>query len=255
MGKTCCGNNENSQGGNLGKETDLSGSRSSKKGSKNSNHKNGSAQFDKNLEENYPVWSVIKFQAIVRGYLTRQQIKKVYGFQRTPGMLNKGKIRIDMDPEQLEQQKQKVRDIKEKLPPFEYGKYQDEDVEPGIKKEKRAEVKFPDGSVFDGEWNKANDSRHGRGLQVWADGSIYEGYWKNDQANGRGRLIHADGDVYDGYWKDDKANGFGKYEHLDGAQYEGYWEDDKQHGKGKEEWPDGAKYEGNYKFGKKEGFG
>ena len=34
-----------------------------------------------------------------------------------------------------------------------------------------------------------------------SDGSIYEGYWKNDKANGRGRLIHADGDIYDDYWK------------------------------------------------------
>ena len=46
--------------------------------------------------------------------------------------------------------------------------------------------------------------KHGRGYQIWSDGSIYEGYWKNDKANGRGRLIHADGDIYDGYWKDDK---------------------------------------------------
>lgn len=44
---------------------------------------------------------------------------------------------------------------------------------------------------------------------MWTDGSIYDGYWKNDKANGRGRLIHADGDIYDGYWKDDKAHGFG----------------------------------------------
>lgn len=40
---------------------------------------------------------------------------------------------------------------------------------------------------------------------MWADGSRYEGYWKQDKANGRGRLIHADGDVYEGDWKDDKS--------------------------------------------------
>lgn len=49
--------------------------------------------------------------------------------------------------------------------------------------------------------------RDGEGIQTWADGSLYEGYWKNDKANGRGRLIHADGDVYEGEWKDDKAHG------------------------------------------------
>ena len=40
-----------------------------------------------------------------------------------------------------------------------------------------------------------------------ADGSLYEGQWKNDKANGRGRLLHSDGDVYEGEWKDDKSNG------------------------------------------------
>jgi len=30
------------------------------------------------------------------------------------------------------------------------------------------------------------------------DGSVYEGYWKNNVAHGFGRLIHADGDVYVG---------------------------------------------------------
>ena len=39
------------------------------------------------------------------------------------------------------------------------------------------------------------DIRDGRGVQIWLDGSRYEGYWKNNKANGRGRLIHADGDV------------------------------------------------------------
>jgi hypothetical protein len=42
---------------------------------------------------------------------------------------------------------------------------------------------------------------------IWANGSFYEGYWRNDKANGNGRLIHADGDVYEGEWRDDKAHG------------------------------------------------
>ena len=142
-------------------------------------------------------------------------------------MLNRGKIRIEMNPEQLEAQKKRVRDIRKNLPEFQYGKYQDEDYEPGIQKEKRDMATFPDGSVFDGEWNTATNQRHGRGHQIWADGSIYEGYWQNDRANGRGRLIHSDGDVYDGDWKDDKAHGYGIYNHSDGAKYEGQWQEDK----------------------------
>jgi len=31
---------------------------------------------------------------------------------------------------------------------------------------------------------------------VWPDGSKYEGFWEKDKANGYGRFILADGDVY-----------------------------------------------------------
>ena len=106
------------------------------------------------------------------------------------------------------------------------------------------------GAQYEGEYVKNTDIREGKGKQIWADGSVYEGFWTNSKANGRGRLIHADGDIYEGEWKDDKADGFGVYRHLDGARYEGYWHDDRQHGKGVETWPDGAKYEGEYNMGK-----
>ena len=91
-----------------------------------------------------------------------------------------------------------------------------------------------------------SDIREGRGQQIWPDGSMYEGWWKDNKANGKGRLIHADGDVYDGEWEGDKAHRYGVYCHLDGAKYEGQWEEDKQHGNGVETWPDGAKYDGQY---------
>ena len=151
MGTTCCGNKTNNV------DKDLSRKASGKK------NKGKNGKLDGDFNGDLPIWTVIKFQAIVRGYLTRKSIKTVYGFQRTPGMLNRGKIRIEMNPEQLEAQKKRVRDIRENLPEFQYGKYQDEDHEPGIKKEKRDLVTFPDGSVFDGEWNKSSNQRHGRG--------------------------------------------------------------------------------------------
>jgi hypothetical protein len=51
--------------------------------------------------------------------------------------------------------------------------------------------------------------KEGRGIEIWPDGSIYEGWWKDDKPNGKGREIKANGDIYDGNWKDDKAHGFG----------------------------------------------
>ena len=142
-------------------------------------------------------------------------------------MLNRNKMHVEMDPEQLQAQRDRVMTIREKLPEFQYGLYQDEDNDPGVDKVDKDEATLEDGAHYKGQWNKSTNQRHGRGNQVWTDGSIYDGYWKNDKANGRGRLIHADGDIYDGYWKDDKAHGFGQYTHSDGAQYEGYWVDDK----------------------------
>ena len=40
--------------------------------------------------------------------------------------------------------------------------------------------------------------RHGPGVQVWRDGSRYEGEWINGRAHGRGRMIQADGSIYVG---------------------------------------------------------
>jgi hypothetical protein len=74
---------------------------------------------------------------------------------------------------------------------------------------------------------KSSDVREGKGKQIWPDGSMYEGWLRDNKANGIGRLIHADGDVYNGYWYNDKAHGTGVYCHLDGAKYEGNWEEDK----------------------------
>jgi hypothetical protein len=67
------------------------------------------------------------------------------------------------------------------------------------------------GARYKGQWNKTTNQREGRGVQIWPDGSIYEGHWALDKANGRGRLIHADGDVYEGGWNEDKAEGYGIY--------------------------------------------
>ena len=62
-------------------------------------------------------------------------------------------------------------------------------------------------SLYLGEWNPNTNLKEGKGAMSWSDGSIHEGYWKNNHANGEGRLIHWNGDLYEGYWVDDKCNG------------------------------------------------
>lgn len=119
---------------------------------------------------------------------------------------------------------------------------------------KRGPYELDNGAIYHGQWTKEG-LRQGRGIQIWRDGSKYEGYWLNDMANGKGRLIHADGDVYEGSWFNDKSHGNGTYLHVDGAKYTGEWREDKQYGYGVETWSDGASYEGNYENGKKHGTG
>ena len=128
-------------------------------------------------------------------------------------------------------------------------------LDDGIEVEVRSPAEFSNKVIYFGEWDKVNNLRHGRGIQIWPDGAKFLGCWKNGRACGKGKLIHSDGDIYEGDWKDDKPWGYGKYLHLDGTKYEGEWKDDKQHGKGKEIWPDGTSYEGEYVEGKKQGKG
>ena len=103
----------------------------------------------------------------------------------------------------------------------------------------RGPYELDNGAIYVGEWTK-DGLRHGKGLQIWKDGSKYEGYWRNDMANGKGRLIHSDGDVYEGEWQNDKDHGRGYYIHMDGVKYNEDLREDKQNIYGIEAWPNGA---------------
>lgn len=165
---------------------------------------------------------IVKIQAMFRGVLTRRRVKQRHGFQaKTMAGLGYGNFEG-----QPNYQNQRVQEIRQNLGPFNYqsGATTEKD---GVYRKKQPQKTLSNGAMYEGEWNDETTTRDGKGTQIWADGSLYEGYWKNDKANGKGRLIHADGDVYEGEWKDDKAHGFGKYMHTDGAQYEGFWKEDK----------------------------
>ena len=101
--------------------------------------------------------------------------------------------------------------------------YQIQDPDGIGRVEWREMVSLENDGKYEGEWNLKTQKREGKGVQVWHDGSIYEGQWLNDMAHGEGRLVHADGDVYEGEWCEDKAHGHGTYTHTDGAKYTGTW--------------------------------
>ena len=59
-------------------------------------------------------------------------------------------------------------------------------------------MKLPDGGRYKGQWNEETEKRHGRGTQVWQDGTVYEGHWKDDKAHGKGRIISMENSLFNG---------------------------------------------------------
>ena len=194
---------------------------------------------------------IVKIQSSFRGYMARKYFRQFkesqyrQGFYHPQNVDNNGELIYNYDNPD-------VINIREQLGDFDFGENPS-----GLnnRREERQMMQLENAARYQGEWILGTNIREGKGIQVWPDGSLYEGWWKDNKANGKGRLIHADGDIYDGFWKDDKAHGYGIYSHLDGARYQGYWKEDKQHGEGIETWPDGASYEGDYIEGKKHGTG
>ena len=70
-------------------------------------------------------------------------------------------------------------------------------------------INFRNGRSYEGEWD-LNETQHGRGVKLYEDGAIHEGYWRGSKRNGRGRTIFADGQVYNGNWKNGKQHGYGE---------------------------------------------
>jgi hypothetical protein len=57
-----------------------------------------------------------------------------------------------------------------------------------------------------------------KGVQIWSDGSRYDGFWRDGMANGYGKLVHAESDFEKGEWTEDKAYGYGVYTHFNGSR-------------------------------------
>lgn len=106
--------------------------------------------IDPKFMQALPIKTVVKIQALFRGFLTRKKIKKIYGFEVTPGLLNRTTILVEMDPEKLDEQRRRVQQIREHLPEFVYGLYPDEDTDPGIIKQNRDMILLPDGAHYEG---------------------------------------------------------------------------------------------------------
>ena len=63
-------------------------------------------------------------------------------------------------------------------------------------------------------------------MQLWPDGSLYQGSFFNNLKHGHGRLLHANGNVYEGNFEQGVASGLGTMTYDDGTCYVGQWAND-----------------------------
>lgn len=90
-----------------------------------------------------------------------------------------------------------VEELRKQAGPYIYG-----EADPTLKTnlEYRPTSKYINGNIYTGQWIIGTTMKEGKGVYIWADGKIYEGWWQKGKRNGRGRQITADGSVYDGEW-------------------------------------------------------
>ena len=139
-----------------------------------------------NLSIKLPLLDIIKVQSSLRGYIARREVRSVLGGKSAVISFDGGKALQEID-EVPEYANPATLLTEKKLGEYEYN-YSLGDKVAVIP---RKPVLLDNGAVYVGEWNQDNE-RHGKGMQIWSDGSKYEGYWKGDKAAGKGRLIHAD---------------------------------------------------------------
>ncbi|MCI5207791.1 MAG: hypothetical protein D3910_03130 [Candidatus Electrothrix sp. ATG2] len=72
-----------------------------------------------------------------------------------------------------------------------------------------------------------NNKQYGQGKYTYPDGSVYDGDWQDDKRHGYGRLADPDGDTYIGGWENDKKNGKGILTFANGSVKKGRWINDK----------------------------
>ena len=125
---------------------------------------------------------IVKLQALVRGFIWRCKFARAIK-RKTDEDFCRGRLRI-LDEETNHPN---VNSISQKLGPYDYEKNTPyarlafcSSSFIDAKLVKRAAVQVSDGIFYEGEWIKdaREPIRMGRGVQLWPDGSRYEGFWR-----------------------------------------------------------------------------
>ena len=98
-------------------------------------------------------------------------------------------------------------------------------------KEGTGQLSVEDGQFYSGEFK--NDLPHGKGINIWPNGNVYEGECENGKRNGMGVYFNIRKKWrYEGQYKDGKRHGSGIWHQEDGTFYIGGFENDDFHGFG-----------------------
>ncbi|GAB2211414.1 hypothetical protein Drorol1_Dr00024727 [Drosera rotundifolia] len=116
------------------------------------------------------------------------------------------------------------------------------------------EMPLPNGDLYIGAL-AVNNSPHGAGKYLWADGCMYEGDWKHGEATGKGKFSWPSGATYEGEFRAGRMSGHGTFTGPDGDTYCGTWVRNKKEGKGRKMYANGDVYDGMWKGNVQDGSG
>ena len=114
-------------------------------------------------------------------------------------------------------------------------------------------ARFPDGSVYEGEF--VNGAPEGQGKITFADGGTYEGGWVDGVISGTGTAVYANGVVYTGDFANAVHHGVGTMTNPNGYIYVGDWVEGNKDGLGIARYPDGVRYAGGFSNDVRRGIG
>jgi hypothetical protein len=103
------------------------------------------------------------------------------------------------------------------------------------------EAQWPNGTHYSGEFRYGR--QNGRGKVVMADGSHFEGLYRDGYREGLGTTVWPDGKRYEGEYRHGKRNGHGTFIGTSGLRVEGTSIDGQVVGRTTVTWPNGTSYD------------
>ena len=80
---------------------------------------------------------------------------------------------------------------------------------------------YTDKTTYEG--NSVGPKKNRQGIEIWPNGYIYKGEFKNSEWSGQGILTFPNGATYEGQWANGFMNGTGTFTWSDGKEKTGTW--------------------------------